>query len=152
MACPVVIQQLARIASSDGKVKWEVERRNRVLVDGQEFVKLPRSACGFAKLVFHKCEHVPIPLPKGYSLTASSGYDELVKLRNKKQAEVLVAADLESVPALFKDNATAQPKRHSRTDIRDMRSRPATIELRINDPDGGGHGSCKGPTASASKR
>ena len=132
MSAFVQVDRITRITSSDGKVKWEVDHKNIVEVEDKSFVKLARSTYGFARLVFHRCDQVPNPLPKGYSLTASLGYEELLKLRNQMHAIEFIESAREGVPGLFKDSAVMQPKRLSRSNIRDLRTRPrSTTRTRI---------------------
>ena len=107
------LERIWRFTTDDGEAKWEVDNNHVVEVGESLFVKLPRSAAGFAKLVFHKCDQVPKPLPRNYSLTASLGYIELQKLRNEKQSEDLLAQDRERVPALFQQCA-APPQTEKR--------------------------------------
>ena len=105
------LERFWRLTTHDGEAKWEVDNNQIVEVGDSLFVKLPRSAAGFSKLVFHKCDQVPKPLPRNYSLTASLGYIELQKLRNEKQSEDLLAQDHENVPALFQQCAAPPQKK-----------------------------------------
>ena len=129
----VNIERLWRITSSDGLAKWEVDNNCVVDVGGALYVKLPRSATGFSKLVFHKCDQVPKPLPRNYSLTASIGYTELQQQRNQRQSDDLVAQDRQNLPCLFQACAAAPKKqRTTRKHIQDMRSKPDAIEIVID--------------------
>lgn len=126
------LERIWRFTTDDGEAKWEVDNNHVVEVGESLFVKLPRSAAGFAKLVFHKCDQVPKPLPRNYSLTASLGYIELQKLRNEKQSEDLLAQDQESVPAVFQHCAAPpKKKRATRQSLQEMRSKPQALELDI---------------------
>ena len=126
------LERFWRLTTDAGKAKWEVDNNHIVEVGESLFVKLPRSAAGFSKLVFHKCDQVPKPLPRNYSLTASLGYIELQKLRNEKQSEDLLAQDQDIVPALFQQCAAPpKKKRATRQILQDMRSKPEALELDI---------------------
>ena len=101
MAHSIALQKAWVITTGDGKKKWHVPANQTLEVDTKTFVKLPRSHCHFASVVFHGCTAVPAPMPKNYSLSASIGYQNLVEQRNKRQAEELRA----NVPEIFKDLA-----------------------------------------------
>ena len=128
------LERFWRLTTHDGEAKWEVDNNHIVEVGESLFVKLPMSAAGFSNLVFHKCDQVPKPLPRNYSLTASLGYIELQKLRNEKQSDDLLAQDQASVPALFQQCAAPpqKKKRASRQILQEMRSKPEALELDVD--------------------
>ena len=131
MADPVEIVQLYRMTRKN--TKWEFDSRVIVEVEDRKFIKLARAAHGFAKLVFDECDHIPSPLPKEYSLTASKGYADLVKRRNDIQAEYLKQKELDNIPALFRDSAVTpqKSKRTSRAALIEARKNPEAITLKL---------------------
>ena len=106
----LTVERTYKIMTPDHKVKWEFDKRVVSTVGGREFVKLARSGYGFAKLVFHKCQDIPQPAPPWYSLSASRGYDDLIKMRNELQSDHLVAKDRDNIPELFRAAAKVAPK------------------------------------------
>ena len=103
-------------------------------VGSKTSVKLPRSHCKFANLVFHGCTTLPNPLPGNYSLSASIGYQNLVDQRNTKQAEELQDQYVARVPDLFKDIVNRPAKeRSSRAQIKESKQAPETLVLSIED-------------------
>ncbi len=62
------------------------------LVDDQ-YVKLYKigTLSGFTRLVVEDCPGLPAKLPKGFSLTWSLGYVNLVTIRNDAQSEYMLA-------------------------------------------------------------
>ena len=127
------LERFWRLTTDDGQAKWEVDNHHVVEVGDTLFVKLPRPAAGFSKLVFHKCDQVPKPLPRNYSLTASLGYIELQKQRNQKQSEDLLAQDREQIPSLFQAAANQRKKRRTtREGLQELRSKPEAIELNVD--------------------
>ena len=137
MADSITIQRSWAITTSDAKKKWHVTDSQTLQVGSKTFVKLPRSHCHFASLVFHGCTTLPDPLPRNFSLSASIGYQNLMAQRNSKQAEELKNQYVESVvPDIFKDLVRKkQPscKRASRTKIMEGRKAPETLVLSIED-------------------
>ena len=137
MAGSITVKKEWEITTGDGKKKWHFTDSQTLQVGSKTFVKLPRSHCHFASLVFHGCTTLPDPLPRNYSLSASIGYQNLVEQRNTKQAEELKDQYMESmVPDIFKDLVRKkQPscKRASRTKIMEGRKAPETLVLSIED-------------------
>ena len=138
MADSITIQRSWAITTSDGKKTWHVTDSQTVQVGSKTFVKLPRSHCQFAPLVFHGCRTLPDPLPRNYSLSASIGYQNLVDQRNTKQAEELQDQYVALVPDLFKDIVNSPAKeRSSRAQIKESKQAPETLVLSIEDDEEG---------------
>ena len=137
MADSITIQRTCVITTGDGKKKWHVTDSQTLQVGSITFVKLARSHCHFASLVFHGCKTLPDPLPRNYSLSASIGYQNLVDQRNTKQAEELKEEYVEStVPDIFKDlvrKSKPSCKRASRAKINEGRKAHGTLVLSIED-------------------
>ena len=107
-------------------------------VGSKTSVKLPRSHCKFANLVFHGCTTLPNPLPRNYSLSASIGYQNLVDQRNTKQAEELQELQdqyVEShVPDIFKHIVDQQiANERARAQLKGSKQSPETLVLFIED-------------------
>lgn len=139
MACAVTIQQVWSISTHDGKKTWHVPANQCLEVNGKTFVKLPRSNCQFAPLVFHGCTDLPCP-KKELSLTASVGYDELLKLRNTMQASELQTDAVNAAPEIFKallkgsgKQQKQKDKKRSQQELKELRLCPDTVSITIND-------------------
>ena len=61
------LERIWRFTTDDGETKWEIDNNHVVEVGESLFVKLPRSAAGFSKLVLHTCDQVPKALPRHYA-------------------------------------------------------------------------------------
>ena len=69
-------------------------------------------------------------------MTASIGYDNIVRQRNQQQAEYLSDQCAQDAPELFSATmAKKQPKKRRAADIRTLRACPESLSLTIN-----GHG------------
>ena len=114
--------------------RWTVENECVMHVDGVPYVKLRRKTRGFASVVFNGCSDLPSPLPPCYSLTASVGYQDLVRRRQAQQNQEYVDKELETVPALFKNRgqqarAPNKRARQTRDSLKKAREHPATMTL-----------------------
>ena len=121
MAEKITVERIYKV-SMGSKLRWEFNEKSVLEVDGEKFVKLPRGTHGFARMVFHGCQNLPDPLPPGYSLTASVGYQELTKLRAQLAAQEDADKELQDMPSLFKNKGEvpiARPKRQSRSNIKE---------------------------------
>ena len=132
------------------KVKWEIAPKFIVPVNKlgkkTDFVKLPRQDInsGLTRLVFHCCPSLPSPLPKGYSLSASIGYKELVDKRNLKQKEEFEDAVKQRIPEMFRGAKLSKSimdkaeKQHTKKAEKDkIKKHPAPISIEIP-----AHGDC----------
>ena len=109
-----------------GAQSWTVPPNCVKDVDGDTFVKLPRSSKGFAKLVFENNPNLPNPIPPSYSLTASKGYGELLDLR--KAAAIAEKAQRSGISALFQSGYQNRAS-VKRKDIAESRDKPAVVTL-----------------------
>ena len=116
-----------------GPKSWSVPPEDTVEIEGSTFVKLGRSARGFAPLVFHENQNLPDPLPAGYSLTASVGYNELVKLRS--DAATAHKMNSSGISPLFQNAQKKNSQKLTRKDITDSRGKPIVVNLYIPDAD-----------------
>ena len=133
------------------KVKWEIAPKfivpvTRFGAKKADFVKLPRQDInsGLTRLVFHCCPNLPSPLPKGYSLSASIGYKELVDKRNLKQKDEFEDAVKQTIPEMFrgvklsKDIMNKRSQRRTIMEEKDkLKKHPAPISIEIP-----AHGDC----------
>ena len=96
----LVIETMTRVYwENNPKLKWDIAPHDKVRVGDVTYVKLYRkSNSQLSKLVFHECPFLPHPLPDGYSLTTSTGYAELMKIRSEQQAHELRSMDDEPMP------------------------------------------------------
>ncbi len=129
-----VLEPCYRLSTADGHRKWNIQPESIVRVGDRAFVKLARSAHGFASLVFHKCPQVPQPVPKGYSLTTSLGYSELVARRNREDQVAQLAKAEASVPALFRGKCvvSAKVQRKTHKEMSELRQSPDVITLKLD--------------------
>ena len=110
----------------DGKVEWKVKGAYITEIEGVEFVKLPASDPALCKMV---CSGIVDRMPKGCSLSQSSGIKELLRLRNEKQSSDLVPAS--SAANLFAAMPDRKRSRRSVAAIREMRDSLALCDVAV---------------------
>ena len=86
------------------KAWWEIKPADIVMINDVEYLKLPRAGIniGFTRLVVENCESVAYPLPRGFSLTQSRGYDALLQLRTTAHENDLLKEHNSKVPEMFR--------------------------------------------------
>ena len=131
------IEVCYKITSTDGLKKWNIPADAIINVDDRVFVKLARSAVGFATIVFHNCEQLPQDVPKGYSLTTSLGESDMVARRDRQDHTERVERAVACAPALFKKQMKVNEKKiksKTRSDIQELRRSTAdTMHIELTD-------------------
>jgi hypothetical protein len=90
------------IVGSATKIKWCVDKEV-MECEGVKYLKLARNYWStFAKICKEDNPNIPFPEPPKYSLAASVGYTELVKLRNDATEHQRDALATAAVPELFR--------------------------------------------------
>ena len=102
MSSLVQVEQVFRISSPDGKVRFEPPAALLESIDGAKFMKVPQTHRGLARLVFHDCPGFPCADGHSYSLAASIGYKKIMTWRNEAQLAEFKSEDAEAIPDLFK--------------------------------------------------
>ena len=96
----VVVEKLRHVG---GKAFWEVKSKELETIGGVRYIKLPKMGLnhGFARLCLER-DGVMEKVDKGWSLVTSRGYATILQQRNLAQADILMQADHDKVPELFK--------------------------------------------------
>jgi hypothetical protein len=90
------------IVGTATKIKWCVDKEV-MECEGVKYLKLARNYWSpFAKICKEDNPNIPFPEPPKYSLAASVGYTELVKLRNEATEHQRDALAIAAVPELFR--------------------------------------------------
>ena len=89
-------ETVVRVVSLDGlQAKWQIAIEDQVVVEDEIFVKLCTGNKQLCNLVWEDNHDAPTPeRNKHTSLTTSIGWQQLIKLRNKKQAQQLSGCSL----------------------------------------------------------
>ena len=126
---PVSIQRHV-VINCGGKTEWRVKPKLILKIDGVEFVKLPASAEGFTKIV---AEGIVDNAGRNPTLAQCQGIQDLVSLRNRKQAEELADAAKPSC-SLFEEPAAPPQKkrpRRSKAALRELRDSPGVLDVTV---------------------
>ena len=120
-----------------GKKSWKIPSNHQKVIGNQTFCKLERNARGFALLVFHENDHIPKPLPKGYSLVASLGYDKLREARKLATIQSHVDNELQGkadVSELFRAKLTiaAEKKLKKTTRTKQAKYVPSPVDIVVD--------------------
>ena len=128
----VVVEKLRHVG---GKAFWEVKSKELETIGGVRYIKLPKVGLnhGFPRLCLER-NGVMEKVDKGWSLSTSRGYANIVQQRNLAQADSLLQEQHDAVPDMFKQVAkeTLNKQRLSLTKLRELKQHPDV--LTISDP------------------
>ena len=125
----VVVEKIRHVG---GKAFWEIKGKELETIGGDRYIKLPRQGLqhGFSRLCLER-NGVMEKVDKGWSLVTSRGYATILQQRNLAQADILMQADHDKVPELFK--AAAQrpesKKRLSRSKLLELKQHPGLLTI-----------------------
>ena len=122
-----VLSEVKSVNFGTLKSTWRVSKSQDVInVERDVFVRFIPTSTSLVGLICAQNQHAPSPLPKNFSLTKAVGYQAMIKLRNRTQAEELSQDVDHNACSLF--DTPAEVKKRKKT----MLSRNAAEEARKN--------------------
>lgn len=123
-----------KVVSVAGKNTQAKFTARDVIESGNTFVRLSPSNSSLCALVCEDNPLAPVPTPKNFSLTCSTGLATLKKMRNKAQAESMSSTSSpENACSLFGDDCDKQKKRprtlHTRDQLNELRKAHDTLTV-----------------------
>jgi hypothetical protein len=121
------------VTSPGSKIKWLIGVTDLISSGTKYFVKLPRTySSGFSRLVKDNNPNIPTPEPPHYSLAASVGYRQLVKLRNAAAESLRDYIASEAVPDVFRgDGFDVKRARKTMKPKKDANVEPVSLHITI---------------------
>ena len=124
------------------KSTWRVSKSQDVInVERDVFVRVIPTSTSLVGLICEQNQHAPSPLPHTFTLTKAVGYQAMIKLRNRTQAEELSQDVEDNACSLFDTTAEGNQRKKpklSRNAAEEARKRHQIMTIDVE-----GHGSVR---------
>jgi hypothetical protein len=138
----ITLASIKLVSMNGYKSQWKIYPEDVVDIDGKQFVRLKASNGGLLHMVFEGNDLAPLEgrtVLKGCSLACSKGLNQMMMLRNKAQQ---MAATKTGKCSLFnpiegdQGDGDGQWMSKSRSEIKEKRLAPTSINITVNMDDG----------------
>ena len=134
----MVLSFLPTLRGVDGKAKWELRDEDLLQVDGVQFVRLKRTGVnyGFPRLVKERIALIDEMAANSWSLSTSTGYNNMMATRNRLHEEHMRSVRLQALPAWQRATAKVQ-MRNPRSVLKELAEHREVMSIEVPDAGGG---------------